>query len=295
MNIKKNFIILMLIVSSANASITAGQSIIPPKPPAVIPPSTNSDVVGILGAFPEEVKLLLSNVEKKTEFVIQRITFTEGILKGQHVVIAHTGIGKVNASMTTILLIEHFHPREILFTGIAGAINPALSPGDLVIGTTLAHHDYGTLTPEGTKQRPTRDPSTLQENPVYFPSDTSLISKAFKAGRLINLEKIEGSNGARTPTLTSGIIVTGDVFVSSDIATRDLRKKMNAEATEMEGAAVAQISYQQQIPFLVIRSMSDNAGNNAYADMKNFYQVAARNSANLVMAILEINVRAKSK
>ena len=295
MHVKKNLVILMLIVSSANASLTVGQSIIPPKPHQVIPPSTNSDVVGILGAFPEEIKLLLSNVEKKTEFAIQRITFTEGILKGQHVVIAHTGIGKVNASLTTILMIEHFHPREIIFTGIAGAINPTLSPGDLVIGSTLAHHDYGTLTPEGTQQRPTRDPSTLQENPIYFPSDTSLVRKAFKAGRLVSLEKIESSKGSRTPTLTSGIIVTGDVFVSSDIATKELRKKMNAEATEMEGAAVAQVSYQQQIPFLVIRSMSDNAGNNAYADMKNFYEAAARNSANLVMAILEVNVRAARK
>jgi adenosylhomocysteine nucleosidase len=285
------FITLISIVTSSSKGYA--QSIVEVRPATVSPPPERSDITGILGAFPEEIKFLLSRVQGKTEFIIQRISFTEGTLNGQHVVIAQTGIGKVNAALTTILLIEHFHPKSILFTGIAGAINPDLSPGDLVIGTTLAHHDYGTLTKEGTTRRPTRDPSSMQENPVYFRSDTSLVKLAWLAGKELSLEKINGPSGLRAPQLISGTIVTGDVFVSSAVATKELRKEMNAEATEMEGAAVAQVSYQQHVPFLVIRSMSDNAGNTALTDIKDFYQIAARNSASFVMGILELQGKLK--
>lgn len=268
-------------------STALGQAIVEVKPDAPPASTVVSDITGVLGAFPEEVKFLLTQVQGKTEFIIQRIAFTEGTLHGQHVVVAQTGIGKVNAALTTILLIEHFHPKEILFTGIAGAINPTLSPGDLVIATTVAHHDYGTLTPQGITRRPTRDPASMQENPIYFACDTSLVNLAKRAGKGLALEKISTPNGKRSPQLITGTIVTGDVFVSSEPATQALRKQMNAEATEMEGAAVAQVSHQQNVPFLVIRSMSDNAGSKAYTDIKDFYQIAARNSANLLMAILE--------
>ncbi len=274
--------ILLLAFSGA-----AGQSIIEERPTAAKDVYHANNITGILGAFPEEIKLLLSQTTDKRESVIQQVTYISGTLKGKPVVIAYTGIGKVNAALATILLIEHYRPKAILFTGIAGAINPDLAPGDIVIGTRLAHHDYGTLTPEGTLRRATRDPATLLENPIYFPSDSSLLERVMRAGKSVLLENVSGLV-TRKPSLTAGVIVTGDVFVASGDAANELRKKMNAEATEMEGAAVAQVAYQQQVPFLVIRSMSDNAGNNASGDIINFYQAAARNSAKLVMAFLEV-------
>lgn len=269
------------------ASVACGQSIVKVQPGPITAPEPKKDITGILGAFPDEVQILLSQLEDKKESVFQRITFTEGKLRGQHVVVAFTGIGKVNASVATVLLLEHFHPRAILFSGIAGAINPALNPGDIVIGTKIAHHDYGVLTPEGTTRRPTRDPSTMAENAIYFSSDSVLIRTARQVAKSVSLEKVNSTNGPRAPIISEGVIVTGDVFVASNAATQELRQKMNAEATEMEGAAVAQVSHQQQVPFLIIRSMSDNAGNNAARDAESFYQLAARNSANFVMSILE--------
>jgi len=277
-------IALLLIASCCTFSI-CGQHIVETKAAAPID-TVATDITGILGAFPEEVKFLSTQLQHKTEFIIQHLSFTEGMLNGQHVVLAQTGIGKVNAALTTILLIEHFHPKAIVFTGIAGAVNPTLAPGDLVIGTTLAHHDYGTLSSAGIQHRPTRDPATMQENPVYFPADTSLVSLARRAGQGLALEKIKSPQGMRLPKIITGTIVTGDVFVSSEKATQMLLKEMHAEATEMEGAAVAQVSYQQHVPFVVIRSMSDNASSTARSDIETFYQVAARNSANLVMAMM---------
>jgi adenosylhomocysteine nucleosidase len=245
-------------------------------------------VSGILGAFPEEIKFLLTQMQQKKQLIIQNITFTQGILNGREVVLAQTGIGKVNASIASILMIEHFQPEEIIFTGIAGGINPDLGPGDLVIGTRIAHHDFGTITADSMLRRPTRDPSTMIENPLYFKSDTALVRLAVNAGKKTKLEPIRKEGKEELPKIIPGTIVTGDVFVSSSSATEQLRKKMNADATEMEGAAVAQVCWQQLVPFVIIRSVSDNAGNSAYTDIKNFYQSAARNSAHLVMEMVKM-------
>lgn len=243
-------------------------------------------LTAILGAFPPELFLLQSKLEQKKDTVIQHIHFIQGVLNGRGVVLAQTGIGKVNAAITTTLLLENFQPRELVFTGIAGGINPSLSPGDLVVATQTAYHDYGTVTPDSMKRRPTRNPYTMQENPEFFLCDSGLVKTALAAGAVTLFEKIESKSGGRTPRIIPGIIVTGDVFVSSTAATQNLRKTLNADATEMEGAAVAQACWQQQVPFIIIRSLSDDAGNNASADVRSFYEIAARNSANLVIALM---------
>src|SRR5882762_9543436 len=155
---------ILLIVSLAFACATA-----------------HAQVTGILGAFGDETTLVLEQVQQKKEVVIQQIHFTQGLLRGRQVVVALSGIGKVNAAITTTLMLEHFHPSEIIFTGIAGAVDPDLSPGDLVIGTELAYHDYGWLLPDSLQRRPTRNPATLQENPFYFPCDTRLVQLAWQA------------------------------------------------------------------------------------------------------------------
>lgn len=246
----------------------------------------HQNVTAILGAFPAEVTLIHERIRQKKELVFQNIHFTEGVLNGRHVVLAQTGMGKVNAAITTTLLLEHFKPREVLFTGIAGGVDPDLSPGDLVIGSLVAHHDYGTITPDSMMRRSTRNPITMQENPIYFPSAEALVQLAQKVSKSLALQKVGSRNGNRAPKIVTGTIVTGDVFVSSLVETKILHQKMNAEATEMEGASVAQTCWQQKVPFLVIRSLSDDAGNNAHDDVASFYKIAAENSAAVVMSIV---------
>jgi adenosylhomocysteine nucleosidase len=243
-------------------------------------------LTAILGAFPPELALLQAQLQQKKDTVIQHIHFTEGVLNGRRVVLAQTGIGKVNAAIITTLLLDHFQPQEVVFTGIAGGINPALSPGDLVVGTQTAYHDYGTLTPDSIKRRATRNPFTMRENPEFFLCDTGLVRLAMATAAVVQLEKIAGKNGERLPHIITGIIVTGDVFVASLAATLNLRSRLQADATEMEGAAVAQACWQQKTPFIVIRSLSDDAGNNAAVDVRAFYEIAARNSARLVIALM---------
>jgi adenosylhomocysteine nucleosidase len=244
-------------------------------------------VTGILGAFGDETTYLLTKVEQKKETIIQQVHFTEGMLQGKPVVIALTGMGKVNAAMTTTLMLEHFQPGAIIFTGIAGGVNPALLPGDLVIGTRVAYHDYGAIVPDSMVRKPTRNPFTLKDNPLYFTCDSALVAHARQVSTTISLEKIRRANGEQAPRIITGTIVTGDVFVSSNKAAQNLAQQLQADATEMEGAAVAQVCWQQKVPFIVIRSMSDNANNHAHADAVTFYPIAARNSARFVMAILQ--------
>ena len=246
------------------------------------------DITGVLGAFPPELVLLHSKMENKKDTMIAHIRFTKGILNGRSVVLAQTGIGKVNAAITTTLMIDHFKPKEIVFSGIAGGIDPALLPGDIVIGTQVTYHDYGTIQDDGMKYGPTRNPYTMQENPVVFNCDSVLVQKAISVSAGLKFEKIKRENGSFPPAIKKGVIVTGDVFVASETATNRLRKDLNAAATEMEGAAIAQTCYQQNIPFLIIRSLSDNANNKAKNDVQSFYQIAAENAAIMVMAVVGV-------
>lgn len=242
-------------------------------------------VTAILGAFPPEVNILHDQLQQKKDTVIQQVRFSQGILNGRRVVLALTGMGKVNAAMTTTLVLEHFAVEQLVFTGIAGGVDPALHPGDLVIGTALAYHDYGTLGPDSLELRPTRNPFTLQDNPLYYRCDSGLVRLAEACSRSVRWQQIQDGAVARTPVVTKGVIVTGDVFVASSSATELFRRRQQAAATEMEGAAVGQVCWQQHVPFLVIRSLSDNANSHAAADVRAFYQVAANNSASLVIAL----------
>ncbi|MDQ1089360.1 MULTISPECIES: 5'-methylthioadenosine/adenosylhomocysteine nucleosidase [unclassified Siphonobacter] len=246
-------------------------------------PRKTSNYTAIMGAFADEVEVLKKEIKGRKEKKIEGLTFYTGQLEGKKVVLVQGGIGKVNAALTTTLLLEHFRPQQVLFTGIAGGLNPDYHPGDIVIATQVAHHDYGRYLNEGMQQRPTRNPYNFKENPVYFQSDSALL---LVTGLVVPKVKLE-SIGDYKPLIHTGIVVTGDVFMASDSASLNIRRTMKADAIEMEGAAVSQICYQQKVPFLIIRSLSDNANHSASVDMHKFGPIAARNSATLVKALVQ--------
>jgi adenosylhomocysteine nucleosidase len=248
---------------------------------------SRTPTTGILGAFGDEVAVLEQSLTDAQPQTILGIQFVAGMLKGRKVIVASSGVGKVNAAMCATLLIDHFAPGEVIFSGIAGSINPELHPGDLVIGEKTAHHDMGTLYPDGMHYRGLRSPIDWRPNPVYFDADPRLLLAAEAARRRTSLEKIYTSEGERTPVIIRGIIVTGDVFVASPAKKEELRKAFHADAVEMEGAAVAQVCHELGVPCLVIRSISDTADAKARQDTSFFFPIAARNSALLVQNIVE--------
>lgn len=247
-------------------------------------------ITGLLGAFGAEVAMVKESLKKSKTIVVDGVTFTCGRIGKQRVVVAETGIGKVNAAMTTALLLDHFRPRRVLFTGIAGGTNPELQPGDIVIAGQTAHHDYTSITDKNTPTKQTRNAITKQFNPTYFPADSALLHLAETVVKTVTLEGIPLASGGvsdRPVRVMTGTVVTGDVFVASPDKVKSLRADFGADATEMEGAAVAQVCYQIQVPHLIIRSLSDRADAEAHIAYDKFYPTAARNSANVVIAIVK--------
>ena len=242
--------------------------------------------VAILGAFDEEVTILEKQLVNPKAHTIEGIQFLTGTLNEQNVVIARTGVGKVNAAMTATLIIEHFHPNQVIFTGVAGGLNPDLQIGDIVIAERTAQHDLGRLESSEIENTGVKNPITGQRNPVFFRADPELLQIVETALEDIELTPFQSSQGQRQPRIIKGTVVTGDVFVASDAKKAALHKNLGADAVEMEGAAVAQICWQHSVPCLVIRSLSDNADASASEDFKKYYKIAARNSAALVTRII---------
>jgi len=243
-------------------------------------------LTAILGAMPIEVQLLETQLKDKQSQQLLNVTVYTGTLNGRKVVLAASGVGKVNAAMTTTLMLDHFQPTEVLFTGVAGGISPELGPGDVVLGEKTMQHDYGKITGQVYESDATKDPSG-KPNPQFFPCAAQLLSVARAAAKDAVLDKVPTTQGERLPHVRRGVIVTGDMFVASPAKSAELRQNFGADAVEMEGAAVAQVCWQQNVPCLVIRCVSDKADAMAAEDFKRFVQTAAVNSAKLTLAIIE--------
>src|SRR2546430_5103924 len=157
-----SFLLLLLSAASvAQVGITPG-------------PAPTTRVIAVLSAMTLEIKTLGEQLTDKTEMTVQGIRFTTGTLKDRRIVLAHSGMGKVNAAMAATLLVEQFQPTHVLFTGIAGGLNPDLRPGDVVIGAKTAYQIIGGGTPEGFPSGRPGDPFTAKLNRLSFPPHPGL-------------------------------------------------------------------------------------------------------------------------
>lgn len=243
--------------------------------------------VAVLGVSSQDVAELEARLADLTSREVEGIRFVSGEIAGRSVVIAWTGVGKVNAAMVATLLIEHFHPAQIMLTGIAGAVDPNLEPGDIVIAKQTAHHDMGSYWSDDIEPGGVRNRLAEGTNPIFFPADPNLLVVAERVAGATRFDPIDHRNGQRLPRVVTGTVVTGDTFIASKDKCAELVEKFEADAVEMEGAAVAQICYQRGIACLVIRSIADKADESAVVDKQKFYALAAKNSAKFVAGILE--------
>lgn len=241
----------------------------------------------VLGAMDIEVEGLRAHLVDPQTRSIQGIEFTEGLLDGHPVVVAQTGVGKVNAAIVATLLIEHFRPARVIFTGIAGSLNPDLSLGDVVLASKLVQHDLGLLSEAGIAHWGTRALGDTTRNPVYFPADTAMLWRAQRAATDMAWSRLTGMS--RVPKVLIGTVATGDVFVASAAKRQEIRDQLGADAVDMEGAAVAQVCWQLgRVPLLVIRSISDAANELPHETYVRFRELAARNSAEFVRALVAV-------
>jgi adenosylhomocysteine nucleosidase len=163
----------------------------------------------------------------------------------------------------------------VFFSGTAGAVDDELEPGDVVIGTGVGYHDYGSVTAAGLIRTPTRDYVAGRADPAFFPAGPELLAAARRAAATMKPTRIR-----------EGLIVTGDAFISSPTRRTELRRDLNAVAVEMEGAAVAQVSNRFGVPAIVIRGITDRADGNAGQSYAKFRDTAASSAGDLVLATI---------
>lgn len=226
--------------------------------------------VGIIGAMDEEVDLLRSKLEEREDTNLAGSEFYQGKIDSLEVVLLKSGIGKVNAALGTALLIEKFQPDVIINTGSAGGFLKDLNVGDVVISTEVRHHDVD-VTIFGYEY------GQVPRMPAFFAPDDELVSVAAKSA-----EKINGIQ------VVKGLIASGDSFMNDPERVEFIRTKLpDLYAAEMEAAAIAQVAYQFEIPFVIVRSLSDIAGKESNISFDQFLETAAKNSAELILLMLE--------
>lgn len=241
----------------------------------------------IIGAMDEEIALLEEKMENPSEENIAGIRFIQGTLHNRPVVVVKGGIGKVNATMAATLLLYHFQPSEVIFTGVAGGLNPDLHIGDIVLARKTVQHDFGQVTEEGRQVWETWHAVSGKKNPLYFPADARLLKFAKSVQVALEPVVVSEHEAASAPQIRIGTVATGDVFVAASSMKEELREQFDADAVEMEGAAVAQVCYHWGVPCLIIRSISDGADEGAGVSFQEFATIAAHNAALVVMAVVK--------
>lgn len=224
-------------------------------------------MTGIICATETEMKAIINEIEGIKENKIGRITFFEGKFNDKDIVFVQSGIGKVNASVTATLLIEKYDIDEVIFSGVAGALDKVVGIGDIVIADDVVQHDFA-VEAFGYKK------GQIPQMEVWsFKGDEDLIKKV----KEISDDEIK---------LHYGRILTGDQFIYKREEKLDLGKEFEALCVDMESGAVAQVCYLMNVKFLIIRSISDSVTDESSMEYDKFAELAAENSKKILKKII---------
>ncbi len=226
--------------------------------------------IAIIGAMEEEVKLLRSNMTGQSTEEHAGYEYYSGSINGTKVVLLRSGIGKVNAAISTAILLKHYNPDYVINTGSAGGFHTDLNVGDIVISSSVCHHDVD-VTPFGY------DIGQVPGMPACFLPDESLVKAAQNSieelGEVVHMH---------------GLIATGDRFMhQAEDVTNTRNNFPEMIACEMEAAAVAQACHTFEKPFVIIRSLSDIAGKENAKTFEQYLEQAATHSAKVILGMLE--------
>lgn len=228
-------------------------------------------MIGIIGAMHEEIVELKSLMENLEEVNLASFVYYKGKLEGKNIVLVESGIGKVNSSVCTTLLIQEFDVEKLIFTGVAGGIGDDIEVGDIVVSTDLVQHDFD-VTAFG------HDFGVIPRMATsFFSADEELKELAKKSAlKVFSAEKVR-----------EGRIVSGDQFINGIEKINWLRDTFSGEACEMEGASVAHVCHLFGVPFVILRAISDKANSDAKVDFAEFVNLAAKNSKEIVVNMLK--------
>ena len=252
----------------------------------------NEIKIAVIGAMTEEIIAIKHSMDKVKEINLHGKLFYEGELNGTSFVLTQSGVGKVSSTISVSLLKAHYPINNLVFTGIAGAVNPSLNVGDIVISNKLFQHDM-----DSRPNFPIYEVPYLEQ--AIFSANNALIEKAEKATNTLLEDNIIISTfsnnelGIKVPKCIQGIIGSGDQFITDE---REIDKiktllmdnySLELDCVEMEGAAVAQSCYELNIPFVVIRTISDKPKEMSIKNYKAFKtQVASQYSKHIIEYML---------
>lgn len=230
--------------------------------------SDGRGVVAIVGAMREEVERLHDGLEDTSELRRGPVTLHAGRLEGVDVLVAQCGIGKVNAAVTAQTLLAE-GATSLVFTGVAGALAPDLRVGDVVVSTDAVQHDVD-VTALGYA------PGEVPGSGIAWEADPDLRAAAAAAAA----EELVGVR------VVAGRVASADRFVADPAVAADLHGRFGAACAEMEGAAVAQVCARWNVPFVIVRSISDTADHEAGLDFRAFTELAASRAERVVRGLL---------
>jgi adenosylhomocysteine nucleosidase len=222
--------------------------------------------IGIIGAMELEVSELKSKMELKNVVEKAGMKFHEGALNGKDVVIVQCGIGKVNAGICVQLLADIFGVDAVINTGVAGSLRAEINIGDIVVSTDACEHDMDV---RALGYEPGIIP---QMETSFFKADRKLVETSIAVCKEVNPDI----------SVYEGRVVSGDQFISDGDVKDRLISTFGGSCAEMEGAAIAHAAYLNNIPYVVIRAISDKADGSAHMDYPEFEKAAAAHSAKLV-------------
>lgn len=226
--------------------------------------------IGIIAAMQEELDAILNIMNEINKKDIYNITFYKGKINKSNVIAVKCGVGKVNAARTTQILIDRFNVKEIINLGSAGALKPNLNIGDIVIGEKLIQHDFD-ITAFNHKK------GYITDVGDYISCDNNLIERFKTAANELDDKEYK---------IITGIIASGDIFCTEIKMKEKIHSKFNADCVEMEGAAIAQVCYLDNIPFIVVRSISDSPNGNNAIVFDEFIKLASKRCASILKKLL---------
>lgn len=221
---------------------------------------------GIIVAMQEELEEILKIMKEIEEKEIYEISFISGKIEDTKVVVVKSGVGKVNAARTTQILIDKLNVKNVINVGSAGALNPVLNIGDIVIAEKLIQHDFDITAFD-------HDKGYITGVGDYIYSDYELVKK---------LQNIANKIKDETYKINTGVIASGDIFCTDVAMKNKIYTKFDAECVEMEGAAIAQVCYLDKIPFAVLRSISDSPNGNNAIIFDEFVKLASKRCADIL-------------
>lgn len=229
------------------------------------------EMIGIIAAMQEEMEAIKIEMTEIEEIQHKDIIFYIGKLSDKNCILVKSGVGKVNAARITQLLIDKYLPKMIINVGSAGGLKDNVKCGDIIVGKELVQHDFD-ITAFGHEK------GYITDLGKSFYSDNDLIEKAYKI--ITNISKQDYN-------VKIGKIASGDTFFTSMKKAEKLIKDFNSDCVEMEGAAIAQVCYLEETPFICIRSISDTPNENNNIEFDKYLKMASERCSKFVLEFVK--------